>query len=81
MSGIWKLGDPRVFQAVDELGHLGIPCVPILSDLVSPKLTGFIGIDKMSAGRTAGFLMGRLLSQPAQVAIITTGELYRVYWP
>ncbi len=77
--GFQALDDPRVSQAVDELGHFGIPCVPILSGIVSPKLTGFIGIDNMSAGRTAGFLMGRLLSQPAQVAIISTGELYRVH--
>ena len=77
--GFQGLDDPRVCRAVDDLMKLGIPCVPILSGFVSPNLSGFVGIDNMAAGKTAGFLMGRMQSQHGPVAIISSGELYRIH--
>ncbi|WP_424942118.1 LacI family DNA-binding transcriptional regulator [Aliiroseovarius crassostreae] len=77
--GFQALDDPRVRSAIEELAGFNIPCVPIVSGMVSQHLTGFIGIDNMSAGKTAGFLMGRMVRQAGPVAIISGGELYRVH--
>lgn len=77
--GFQALDDPRVRSAVEELAGLNIPCMPIVSGMVSPHLTRFVGVDNMSAGKTAGFLMGRMTRQAGPVAIISGGELYRVH--
>lgn len=77
--GFQALDDPRVRSAIEELAGLNIPCVPIVSGMVSPHLVDFIGIDNMSAGKTAGFLMGRMTRHSGPVAIILGGELYRVH--
>jgi LacI family transcriptional regulator len=70
------LDDPRVRDAVAELASFDIPSVALLSGLESPALAGFVGVDNRAAGRTAGFLMGRM-SRPGKVAIISGGQLYR----
>lgn len=70
------LDDPRVRDAIAELASFDIPSVALLSGLESTALSAFVGVDNRAAGRTAGFLMGRM-SQPGKVAIISGGQLYR----
>lgn len=75
--GFQALDDPRVVDAVEELHSLGIPCVPIVSDLVSPVIGQFIGTDNMAAGRTAARLMGLITRRSGPVAVISGMHLYR----
>ena len=71
------LDDPRVHDAVHELDRLNIPALAILSPIEHPELAGFIGLNNRAAGRTSGYLMGRLTRRPGAVVVVTTGQLYR----
>lgn len=73
------LEDPRVHNAVDFLHSLGIPTLGLLSGLANRHLIGTAGVDNRAAGRTAGFLMGRMAQQTGSVAIVTGGQLYRIH--
>ena len=73
------LEDPRVHSAVEGLAKLNIPTLTIMSGLEHPAPIGFIGINNRAAGRTAGYLMGRLTRQAGSVLVVTGGELYRVH--
>lgn len=77
--GFQALDDPRVRHAVDELDGLGIPCIPVVSGLVSPTMGPFIGTDNMAAGRTAAYVMGRMVPRSGPVALICGGTLYRIH--
>jgi len=71
------LEHPRVTAAVEILEDHKIPSLALLSGLTTPKTIGTVGIDNRAAGRTAGYLMGRLTRQKGSVAVITGGNLYR----
>lgn len=71
------LDDPRVHDAVHELDRLNIPALAILSPIEHPTLTGFIGLNNRAAGRTGGYLMGRLTRRAGAVIVVTSGQLYR----
>ena len=71
------LEDPRVHEAVDALARLNIPALAVMSGIEHPELIGFIGINNRAAGRTAGYLMGRLTRRAGAVIVVTGGELYR----
>lgn len=73
------LDDPRVHDAIEYLANLNIPALAIMSGLEHPALIGFIGINNRTAGRTAGYLMGRFTRQSGSVLVVTGGELYRVH--
>ena len=73
------LDDPRVHDAIDYLAKLNIPALSIMSGLEHPALIGYIGINNRAAGRTAGYLMGRLTRKSGSVLVVTGGELYRVH--
>ncbi len=69
------LDDPRIRDAVAELAGFNIPSLAVISGLEG--VVGFVGIDNRAAGRTAGFLMGRMTRPPGKIAIISGGQLYR----
>lgn len=71
------LEHPRVAAAIELLDDHKIPSLALLSGLSAPKTIGTVGIDNRAAGRTAGYLMGRLTRQKGIVAVVTGGELYR----
>lgn len=71
------LDHPRVRSACAELASFDIPTLAIISDLESSVRIGFVGIDNRAAGRTAGFLMGKMIRVPGRIAIISGGQLYR----
>lgn len=73
------LDDPRVRDAVAELASYDIPSLALLSGLGNAPLVGFVGVDNRAAGRTAGFLMGRMVQPAGKVAIFTGGQLYRCH--
>lgn len=71
------LDDPRVHNAVHELDQLNIPALAILSPIEHPSLLGVIGLNNRCAGRTGGYLMGRLTRKSGAVVVVTSGQLYR----
>ena len=71
------LEHPRVTAAVEVLDDHKIPSLAVLSGLATPKTIGTVGADNRIAGRTAGYLMGRLTRQKGTAAVVIGGELYR----
>ena len=60
------LDHPVVREAVDQLSYKGIGVVSLVSDLSRSKRLAYVGLDNRAAGRTAGMLMGRYLSNLKQ---------------
>ena len=73
------LEDPRVRDAVEYLAARDVPSVALLSGLDSSALVGFVGMDNRAAGRTAGYLLGRLVHHAGPVAVLWGGQLYRAH--
>ena len=73
------LEDPRVRDAVEYLAARDVPSVALMSGLDSSALVGFVGMDNRAAGRTAGYLLGRLAHQPGSVAVLWGGQVYRCH--
>lgn len=71
------LEDPRVRDAVEELSRMNIPSLALISGIETPSLVGSVCMDNRAAGRTAGYLLGRLARQAGPVAVITGGQFYR----
>ncbi len=71
------LDDPRVRDAIEELASYKIHCLALVSGIESNSLIGYIGMNNRAAGRTAGYLMGRMAKGPGPVALLSGGQLYR----
>lgn len=68
---------PDVRDAVKRARDKGIAVVALVSDLPSSERDHFVGIDNVSAGRTAAQLMGRFIRAPGRVLVITGSRLAR----
>lgn len=69
---------PVLRDAVRQLRAKGIPVVALVSELPNAGCDHFVGIDNLSAGRTAGVLMGRFLGGgPGQVLVLGQSLLAR----
>ena len=67
-----------VRQAVSELRAAGIHVVTLISDLSASARGHFVGIDNVSAGRTAAGLLGRFCAgRPGRIAIVAGSMLVR----
>jgi len=63
---------PQVRDAITRLKAAGLPVVSIVADLPSSERDYFVGIDSVSAGRTAGFLLGRFVQDgPGDILVLT----------
>ncbi|WP_341211479.1 LacI family DNA-binding transcriptional regulator [uncultured Limimaricola sp.] len=68
----------EVRQAVSELRGAGIQVVTLVSDLSASMRGHFVGIDNVSAGRTAAGLLGRFCQgRPGRIAIVAGSMLVR----
>ncbi|MES2142861.1 MAG: LacI family DNA-binding transcriptional regulator [Pseudomonadota bacterium] len=69
---------PHLRDAIRSLRHAGVAVVALVSDLPNTGRDHFIGIDNVTAGRTAGVLMGRFLSgNPGQIMVVAQSLLSR----
>ncbi|MGF1625448.1 MAG: LacI family DNA-binding transcriptional regulator [Alphaproteobacteria bacterium] len=66
---------PAVREAVNDLARDGTPVVTLLSDLATSRRRAYVGIDNRAAGRTAGYLLGRFMRQPAGKVAMLCGSL------
>lgn len=68
---------PSVRDAVKRLRDRGVAVLALVSDLPSSDRDHFVGIDNISAGRTAAQLMGRFVRGPGKILVITGSRLAR----
>lgn len=69
---------PLVRQAISDCTSRGIKVVTLVSDLPSSMRSYFIGIDNVSAGRTAGRLIGRFTCRKkGKLAFILASKFLR----
>lgn len=68
---------PSVRDAVTRLRDKGIAVVTLVSDLPSSPRDHFVGIDNVSAGRTAAQLMGRFVRRAGKILFITGSRFAR----
>ncbi|MEX0924075.1 MAG: LacI family DNA-binding transcriptional regulator [Rhodovibrionaceae bacterium] len=69
---------PQVRDAILRLKSAGVPVVALVADLPSSSRDYFVGTDSISAGRTAGFLLGRFLKGVSgEILVVTPSMLAR----
>ena len=66
---------PHISQAIDHLKEQGIPVVALLTDLSSPNLAGYAGIDNRMAGRTAAWAIAHR-GRPGSVGVLIGSHGY-----
>lgn len=62
---------PQVRDAVARLKQAGVAVVTLVSDLPNSQRDFFVGIQSISAGRTAGTLMGRFVRRTGEILVVT----------
>jgi LacI family transcriptional regulator len=65
-----------VSDAIEFLAERQIPVVALLSDLSSPKLAGYTGINNRMAGRTAGWAIAHCANRPGKVGVLIGSHGY-----
>ncbi len=71
------LNHPEVRQTVVELRAKGKEILTIVSDITDANRSYFVGLDNKVVGRTAAYLLGRLLHpKSGKVALIAASESY-----
>jgi LacI family transcriptional regulator len=65
-----------VSDAIEFLAEQQIPVVALLSDLSSPKLAGYAGINNRMAGRTAAWAIARCAGRPGKVGVLIGSHNY-----
>lgn len=62
---------PQVRDAVARLKEAGTAVVTLVSDLPNSPRDYFIGVNNITAGRTAALLMGRFAHTPGEILVVT----------
>ena len=65
-----------VSGAIEFLAEQQIPVVALLSDLLSPKLAGYAGINNRMAGRTAAWAIARCAGRPGKLGVLIGSHNY-----
>lgn len=73
--GVVSIDHPSVTSAIDSATEAGCHVFSMLSPLSAASVKGYIGIDGRKAGRTAGWLMRRYLSE-GEVGILVGSHRY-----
>jgi LacI family transcriptional regulator len=69
------LDHPSIRAAINDLVDGGTKVVTLVSDVPSSRRHHYVGIDNISAGRTAGALVGRLVGPgPGKIAIVAGSQ-------
>lgn len=76
--GIIAMDTPKIREALSALIARNIPIVTLASDISKINRCAYVGIDNFSAGKLAGYLMGRFIQQAnAKVSLILGLRSYR----
>jgi LacI family transcriptional regulator len=68
---------PSVRDALNRVREKGVAVVTLVSDLPSSKRDHFVGIDNVSAGKTAARLMGRFVRGSGKILFVTGSRFAR----
>ena len=71
------LDHPLVRDASERAIKQEVPLVCMMSGIDGLKPQQYVGTDNRAAGRTAGFLMGRMSRRVGKIAVVWGGALYR----
>ena len=71
------LDHPLVRDAAERVLKQEVPMVCMMSGIDGLKPQQYVGTDNRAAGRTAGFLMGRMSRGVGKIAVVWGGALYR----
>lgn len=61
----------RAAEAIATVIDQGKPVVTLLSDIRHPRRAEYVGLDNRTVGRTAGYLLGRLVKKPKGRILVT----------
>ncbi|MBP0596126.1 LacI family DNA-binding transcriptional regulator [Paraburkholderia sp. LEh10] len=70
---------PAVRDALRAVIAQGVPAVTMVTDIADIGRLHYAGIDNASAGRTAGYFVGRLATQPGRVLLLCSRKDYRAH--
>ena len=65
---------PEVTEAVQFLRETGMHVFSLLSDFAEGSRTGYLGLDNLKQGRTAGWMMAAVAKKPGKLAIFVGGH-------
>ncbi|MCL7940549.1 LacI family DNA-binding transcriptional regulator [Halomonas sp. ATCH28] len=67
--------DPAITACVNALSKRGVPVVCLTTDIADAVRLGYVGINHVSAGKTAGSLLGQFIgSQSGELILLLTGS-------
>lgn len=67
---------PNITAAIDELAARAIPVIALISDLTASSRAGYVGLDNRKVGRTAGWLLAKMIHAASPVAIFVGSHRY-----
>jgi LacI family transcriptional regulator len=71
---------PFMNAAVNQVSARGTPIVTLVSDLPNSGRTDFIGIDNLSAGRTAAHFLNHLAEKRGRALVVTLDRRFQVQY-
>ena len=74
--GLVSVDHHSINHAITKCKSAGIPVFALLSPLSSQDLTGYVGINGRKAGRTAGWMMSRLVKMGGEIGIMVGSHRY-----
>lgn len=63
--------NPLIYDALAACKARGVPVITLVADLPDAARLCHVGIDQYKAGRTAGLMLGSMLSQPGEVVLMS----------
>ncbi|WP_320821787.1 LacI family DNA-binding transcriptional regulator [Reinekea sp.] len=67
--------DPAITSCLNAISKAAVPLVCLTTDLVDTERLGYVGINHVSAGRTAGSLLGQFIGpQSGDLILLLTGS-------
>lgn len=67
---------PVINQAIETLQQKGVPVFALVTDLTSPAISGYVGIDNRKMGRTAAWAIAKLCKRPGKIGLILGSHRY-----
>jgi LacI family transcriptional regulator len=72
--------DPAISACVNQIIKEGTPVVCLTTDLYDTDRLAYVGMNHVSAGRSAGHLMGRYIGQQAGEVVLVVSAPYRAQY-
>lgn len=69
-----SVNHPEITAAVEELREGGLSCFSLLSEFAQGVRVGYLGLNNLKVGRTAGWMIGLAAKGPGKVAIFVGGH-------